>query len=184
MLKLVCTDRICRCSERTGRAGKYHIRPTKANESSDSNITGIVVKVTIATVGSFLGPPTDHYKVGDQIPVTTTMTNPASSAQYACISGNLYQNLPTLIKDGAPVPYMQWQSYERLNAQRNHVCEHENLPQTVLLRPNEPKAADWFVLVDNATSTGAEAWYDSLPPGKYQLSCDAFAVDGPMVESN
>ena len=45
--------------------------------------TESVIKVTIATVGSFLGPPTDHYKVGDQIPVTITMTN-NSSAPSLC----------------------------------------------------------------------------------------------------
>ena len=122
------------------------------------------IKVTIATASGSLGPPTNRYRVGDQIPVIITMTNTSTGPLNACISSDLYQNLPKLTKDGQLVPYMKWQSYERLNAQRNHTCEDLNLPETVLLRPNEPKVADWFVLVDSGTSTGAEAWYDPLPP--------------------
>jgi hypothetical protein len=144
------------------------------------------IKVTIETVGSFLGPPTDHYKVGDQIPVAITLTNTTSDSQYACISADLYQNLPKLTKDGQMVPYMSWQSYERVNAQRSHTCEDTNLPETIMLRPNEPKMADWFVLADNRTSTGAEAWYDPLTPGRYELTIQRRfgCCDGPMIESN
>ena len=145
-----------------------------------------VIKVTIATVGSLLGPPTSRYKVGDQIPVTITMTNTSSAALSVCISSDLYQNVPKLTKDGVVVPYMNWQSYERLNAQKNHTCNDENLPEPVLLRPNEPTQADFFVLMDGRTSSGAEAWYDPLSPGKYELSVQRrfSCCDGPMVESN
>lgn len=144
------------------------------------------IKVTITTVGSFLGPPTDHYKVGQQIPVTITMTNTSTGPLNACISADLYQNLPKLRKDGEMVPYMKWQSYERLNALRNHTCKEENLPEPVLLSPNEPVTADFFVLADSPDFTGAEAWYDTLPAGKYELSIQRrfSCCDGPMVESN
>jgi hypothetical protein len=144
------------------------------------------IKVTIATVGSFLGPPTDHYKVGQQIPVIITMTNTSTGPLNACISSDLYQNLPRLTKNGELVPYMKWQSYERLNAQRNHTCKEENLPEPVLLTPNEPVQADFFVLADSPDFTGAEAWYDTLPAGKYELSIQRrfSCCDGPMVESN
>jgi hypothetical protein len=145
-----------------------------------------VINVVIATVGSSLGPPTSHYKVGDQIPVTITMTNTSTAALSVCISSDLYQNIPKLTKDGVVVPYMKWQSYERLNAQKNHTCNDENLPEPVLLRPNEPTLADFFVLVDGRISSGAEAWYDPLSPGKYELSIQRrfSCCDGPMVESN
>ena len=128
----------------------------------------------------------DRYRVGDQIPISITMTNTSTGPLYACISSDLYQNLPKLTKGGEVVPYMKWQSYERLNAQRNNTCKEENLPEPTLLRPNEPTMADWFVLVDSRTSTGAEAWYDSLPPGKYELTIQRrlACCDGPMVESN
>ncbi|MCM3869106.1 MAG: hypothetical protein ND895_00235 [Pyrinomonadaceae bacterium] len=144
------------------------------------------VMVTIATVGSFLEPPTDRYKVGDQIPVTINMTNTTTAPQYVCLSSDLYQDLPKLTRNGELVPFMNWQSYERLNAQRNHVCQEQNLPEMILLKPNEPKKVDWFVLVDSGTSTGAEAWYDALPPGKYELTIQRRlgCCDGPMIESN
>jgi hypothetical protein len=141
--------------------------------------------VTIATTDGFLGAPATHYKVGEQIPVTITMTNTSKDAVYTCISSDLYQDLPKLTRDGKVVPYMNWQSYETMNAKRNHMCEEENLPEPVLLRPNEPRVADWFVLVADG-SGGADAWYDSLPAGKYELTIQRrfSCCDGPMVESN
>ena len=143
------------------------------------------IKVTIATTDGFLGPPATRYKVGEQIPVTITMTNTSKDAMYTCISSDLYQDLPTLTREGKVVPYMNWQSYETMNAKRNHMCEEENLPEPVLLRPSEPRVADWFVLVADG-SGGADAWYDSLPAGKYELTIQRRfdCCDGPMVESN
>ena len=143
------------------------------------------IKVTIATTSGFLGKPTNRYKVGEQIPVTITMTNTAKEPLYTCVSSDLYQDLPTLTRDGSLVSYPNWQSYEEGNVNRNHLCEKENLPEPVLLRPNEPTVADWFVLVDDKTS-GAESWYDSLPPGKYELTIERrlTCCDGPMITSN
>ena len=143
------------------------------------------IKVTIATANNLLGPPTDHYKVSDQIPVNITMTNTSEHELNACVSSDLYQNLPKLTRDGELLPYMKWQSYERVNAERNHTCEEVNLPEPVLLRPKEPTLADWFVLVDPA-GTGAESWYDPLPPGTYELSIQRrlSCCVGLMVESN
>jgi hypothetical protein len=125
-------------------------------------------------------------RVGEQIPITITMTNTSASPVTACISSDLYQDLPKLTRDGEVVPYMKWQSYERLNAQRSHTCKDENQPEPALLKPNVPTMADWFVLVDERNSSGAEAWYDSLSPGKYELSMQRRfgCCDGPMVESN
>ena len=144
------------------------------------------IKVTIATSDGFLGPPAARYKVGEQIPVTITMTNMSTDALYTCISSDVYQDLPKLTRDGKVVPYANFQSYETVNAKRNHVCEEENLPEPVLLRPNEPRVADWFLLVSDRSTDGADAWYDSLPPGKYELTIQRrlACCDGPMVESN
>ena len=144
------------------------------------------IKVNIATVGSDFGPPTTRYRVGQQIPIAITMTNTSNNDVFACISSDLYQNLPKLTRDGQPVPYMNWQSYERVNAQKNHVCEKENLPQPIMLKANESKLVDWFVLSDNPYNGEGEAWYDSLPPGKYELSIQRrlACCEGPMVVSN
>lgn len=169
-----------------GNLGQPHQGQSEQTSQSAATPPPSAIKVTIATVGSFLGPPTDHYKVGQQIPITITMTNTSTAPLSACVSSDLYQNLPKLTKDGAQVPYMKWQSYERVNAQRNQTCKELDLPEPVLLTPNEPVQADFFVLVDTPTYTGAEAWYDTLPAGKYELTIQRrfSCCDGPMVESN
>ena len=169
-----------------GNSGQPHQGQSQQTGQRTVTPPESAIKVTIATVGSFLGPPTDHYKVGQQIPVIITMTNTSSGPLNACISADLYQNVPKLTKDGEVVPYMKWESYEQLNAKRNQTCKAENLPEPVLLRPNEPVQADFFVLVDSPTYTGAEAWYDTLPAGKYELTIQRrfSCCDGPMVESN
>jgi hypothetical protein len=143
------------------------------------------IKVTIATTAGFLGPPAASYRVGEQIPVTITMTNTSKEPVYTCISSDVYQDRPRLTRDGKVVRYTNFQSYETVNAKRNHTCDDENLPEPVLLRPNEPRVADWFVLVADG-SGGADAWYDSLPAGKYELTIQRTfsCCDGPMVESN
>jgi hypothetical protein len=143
------------------------------------------IKVTIATTAGFLGQPANRYKIGEQIPVSITMTNTSSKPMYTCISSDLYQDHPQLTRDGKLVPYTNGESYETIYAKRNHICEDENLPEPVLLRPNEPTVADWLVLVDDGTSGGG-AWYDSLPAGKYELKIQRqlACCDGPTVESN
>jgi hypothetical protein len=144
------------------------------------------VKVTIATTDGFLGPPTKRYRVGQQIPVSISMTNASLKPIYTCISSDLYQDLPTLTRDGKAVPYMNWQADETTYVQRNNVCQKENLPEPVLLKPNEPTVADWLVLVDDHTPEGADAWYDPLPVGNYELTIERRlgCCDGPMIESN
>src|ERR1041384_6937673 len=144
------------------------------------------VKVSIATTDGFLGPPATRYKVGEQIPVTITMTNTSKDALYTCSSSDVYQDLPKLTRDGKVVPYANSLLNETVNAKKNHVCEEENLPEPVLLQPNEPRVADWFLLVNDRTTEDADAWYDVLPAGKYELTIQRrlTCCDGPMVDSN
>ena len=144
------------------------------------------IKVTIATTAGFLGQPNSRFKVGEQIPVSITMTNTSAQQLYTCVSSDLYQDRPKLTRDGKVVPYMNAASYEERYARRNQVCKQENIPEQVLLEPNKPTVADWLVLVGDGISTQADAWYDSLPPGKYELSIQRqlACCDGPLVESN
>lgn len=147
---------------------------------------GPAIKVTITTGGGLFGPAQDRYKVGEQVPVTITMTNISTQPIYVCDSDSLYQDLPKLVSGGRTLPYLKWQSSMLDESKKNNTCKDEDLPEPIVLRPNEPKVADWFVLVDSTISTGALAWYDSLPAGKYELSIQRRfgCCDGPMVESN
>src|SRR5262249_8472780 len=69
-----------------------------ALETADRPLTAEerAIKVTIASVSSFLGPPTNRYRVGDQIPITITMTNTSPATIYTCLSSDLYQDVPQL----------------------------------------------------------------------------------------
>ena len=145
-----------------------------------------VVKVTISTAHEFLGLTTDHFHVGDQILVTISMTNTSTSPVPVCNSADLYQDLPTLTTNGVTVQIMNWQTTVRQILARDQTCEKMNLPEIIKLNPNETKLVDWLVLVDSKVSTGADAWYDSLPPGKYELSIQRQlgCCEGPKVQSN
>jgi hypothetical protein len=150
------------------------------------NVQGSAIRVTIMTGGGLFGPARNRYKVGEQVPVTFTMTNTSAQPVYVCDSGTLYQDLPKLVKDGRTIPYLKWQSFQLADSKKNNTCQKEDLPEPVMLKPNESTVVNWFVLVDSAISTGALAWYDSLPAGKYELSIQRRfgCCDGPMVESN
>jgi len=136
--------------------------------------------------GGLFGPARDSFKVGEQVPITITMTNTSTQPVYVCDSGTLYQDLPKLVRDGRVLPYLKWQSSQLADSKKNNTCQDEDLPEPVTLKPNESTVADWMILVDSATSTGALAWYDSLPPGKYELTIQRRlgCCDGPMFESN
>jgi hypothetical protein len=155
-------------------------------QSKVFNDEGRAIRVTIMTGGGLFGPAKYRYKVGERVPVTITMTNTSTQPIYVCDSDMLYQDLPKLVKDGRILPYLNWQSLQLADSKKNHTCKEEDLPEPVMLKPNESRVVDWFVLVDSTISTGALAWYDSLPPGKYELTIQRRfgCCDGPMVESN
>ena len=160
--------------------------PQQQSSGKALNEEGPAIRVTIMTGGGLFGPAKDRYKVGEQVPVTFTMTNTSTQPVYVCDSGTLYQDLPKLVKDGRVLPYLKWQSFLLADSKKNNTCQQEDLPEPVILKPNETTVVDWFVLVDSTISTGALAWYDSLPPGKYELTIQRRfgCCDGPMVESN
>ena len=158
-------------------------------EASDSapNDQGSAIHLSIATVGPMLGPPTDRYRVGDQVPIAISLTNTSSEPTYACVSSDLYQDLPRLKKNGRLLPYAKWQSDWLANAQKNQTCQHEDLPESTLLKTNQSTVVDFLVLVDDSRfPTGAVSWYPPLTPGAYELSLQRRigCCDGPMIESN
>jgi hypothetical protein len=145
------------------------------------------IEVTIATVGPMLGPPTDHYQLGEQIPVAIEMTNTSNQPTFACVSSDLYQDVPRLTKNGEVLPYAKWQSNLLRINQHDQTCQDYDLPQRMMLKSNEPTFVDFLIIVDNSRiPTGAQFWYDALTPGVYELSIQRRfdCCDGPAVESN
>lgn len=140
----------------------------------------------VFAVGSEIAQAKDLFKVGEAILVTITMTNSSTEPQNVCLSANLYQNLPVLTKNDEPVAIMKWTSEVRTIVQHDKTCQDINLPEKIVLGPKTQKAVDWFTLVDSTVATGAEAWYDTLTPGKYELSIQRRidCCDGVMAQSN
>ena len=165
--------------------------PMKATQQSNSPSNSVgdqrrQIRVSISTGGGPYRPAKDTYRVGERVPVVITMTNTGSQPVYVCESGALYQDRPQLLKDGKPVPYISFQQSSIQMADKDKTCDKDNLPQQILLRPNEPTVVDWFVLSKGATSFNDVGWYEPLQPGKYtlsdrrRLSC----CDGPLIETN
>jgi len=178
---------ICALSASTGNSRQSNLRESQPEIGKMDLTNQSAIKVIITTVGPMLGPPADRYKVGEQIPVTINMTNTSSQPIPACVSSDLYQDLPKLTKNGRLLPYTKWQSDLLRNAQKDQTCQYDDLPETILLKANEPTVVDVLVLVDDSRlPTGALSWYDPLTPGVYELSIQRRfdCCDGPMVESN
>jgi hypothetical protein len=145
------------------------------------------IKVMIAPLSPLLERTTRSYKSGQQIPVAISLTNTGSEPVYTCLSGDIYQDVPRLTRNGQLVSFTKWQTYVLQTAAREQICQKEDLPEEALLMPNEPKLVDFLVVVDDRSDpTGALAWYDTLPPGHYELSVQRHfgCCDGPMAESN
>jgi len=144
------------------------------------------IEISIATGGGPFRPAKDTFRVGERVPVVITMTNTGSEPVYVCESGTLYQDRPQLLKDGKPVNYMSFTQSEMQAALSDKTCDNANVPQQILLRPNEPTVVDWFILAVGATSLDDDAWYEPLQPGKYtltnrrRLNC----CEGPLIETN
>src|SRR5882724_8100786 len=137
------------CITRADRLGNLPMEPTQqSNTSSDQRvrINDNQIKISIATGGGPYRPAKDTYRVGERIPVVITMTNTGTEPVYVCETGALYQDRPQLLKDGKPVPYMSFQQSSIRLAEKDKTCNQDDLPQQVLLRPNEPTIVDWFVL--------------------------------------
>jgi hypothetical protein len=162
------------------------IQQSNTSSGQRGQINGIQIKITIATGGGPYRPAKDTYRVGERVPVVITMTNTGTEPVYVCESGTLYQDRPQLLKDDKPVNYQSIQQSMMLEAEKDKACDNDNLPQQILLRPNEPTVVDWFVLAEGAASVDDDAWYERLGPGKYRLSNQRrlSCCDGALIETN
>ena len=169
------------------QADRSDCGPMKATQQSNSaSGQRRQIKISIATGGEPYPPAKDTYRVGERVPVVITMTNTGSEPVYVCESGTLYQDRPQLLKDGKSVPYISYRQSMMELAVRDKTCDKENLPQQVLLRPNQPTVVDWFTLAEGATSIDDDGWYEPLGPGKYTLSNQRrlSCCDGTSIETN
>jgi hypothetical protein len=156
-------------------------------QTSEARTDNQPIRVTIATVNPWLDGPTRSYRVGEQIPVAIKLTNTTSNPVRSCLSGDIYQDLPRLTRNGKLVPYTNWQNYVLQTAAKEQTCQKDDLPDSALLLPNDPKLLDFLVVADDTSDpTGALAWYDQLQPGHYELSVQRRlgCCGGPMAQSN
>jgi hypothetical protein len=143
---------------------------SKTSSGQDAQIDPSQIKITITTGGGPYQPAKDSFRVGEPIPLVITMTNTGTQPIYVCQSSPIYQNRPQLLRNGQAVAYTSFRESMMKTAERDKICQNENLPQQVLLRPNEPVVVDWFNLVQGSTSLYDDGWYGPLPAGKYTLT--------------
>jgi hypothetical protein len=166
--------------------------PVESNQQSNTSlnqrgqIDGGQIKITITTAGVPNRTAKDTYRVGEPIRLVVTLTNTGTEPVYVCESGTFYQDRPQLLSNGQPVPYASYRQSMVQVAEKDKICQQEDLPQQVLLRPNEPTVVDWFNLVEGTTSLYQDGWYESLPAGKYTLTNQRRlnCCDGSRTESN
>ena len=144
------------------------------------------IKVSITTGGGLFGPPRDSYRVGQRVPVSIIMTNMSDQPVQVCDSGTLYQDRPTLLKDGQPVPYLKLQAQMQKSSEEDKTCLKDDLPDPITLQPKETRVVDWFILAEGRVEMGDLSWYEPLQAGKYELSIKRrlSCCDGPAVASN
>jgi hypothetical protein len=148
------------------------------------------VKVTITTGGGLFGLVKDRYRVGQRVPVVISMTNDGREPVYICDTGTLYQDRQSLSRDGQPVPYLDLQRVMMNASEKDKTCkkldEELDLQEQRLLKPGETAVVDWFILAEGKTPMGDLAWYETLQPGKYELTTRRLlgCCEGTFVESD
>jgi hypothetical protein len=175
-------------SIRADRSACVPLEPAQQSNTSSRQTNGNEIKITIATGGGPYRPAKGSFRVGEPIPLVITMTNTGSQPVYVCESSTFYQDRPQLLMNGEPVPYTSFRQSMVQTAEKANTCQTDNLPQQVLLRPNEPTVVDWFNLAQGATSLYDDGWYEALQPGKYTLTsrrrlscCDGSFIDTDTI---
>jgi hypothetical protein len=143
--------------------------------------TESVIKVTITTGGGMHGPVKSRYQVGEEIPVSISLTNGGSERVKYCLSTSIFQNRPQLKRDGQLLPYVNNLTAGADKAEFIERCEMSASRQFYELQPKEPKVIDWLTL-----NSGAINWYGQLPAGHYELMLQRRleCCQGSMVESD
>jgi hypothetical protein len=154
---------------------------TPAGTVQDSTI-----KVSITTGGGLFGPARNRYSLAERVPISITMTNNSDQPVQVCDSDTVYQDRPKLLKDSQPVPYIVGQTQILRTMDTDRTCFKLDVPEPIILKPKESRVVDWFILAEGSDLRGDMAWYESLGPGKYELSIQRRlgCCNGPMFQSN
>jgi hypothetical protein len=160
-----------------GTTGTRHGEPAGGIGPADDNS----LKVAITTGGGLFGPTKAVYKVNEEIPVTISLTNNGAKPAKYCLSTAVFQNKPTLRKDGQLLPYVTNLSRDTETKEWIQRCEMSQSRRFYDLQPKETKDIDWFTL-----NSGAINWYGDLKPGRYDLVLErrVECCQGTALESN
>ena len=140
-----------------------------------------VIKVTITTGGGLYGPVKSRYKVGEEIPVSISMTNTGSAPVKYCLSTSVFQNRPQLKRDGQLLPYVTKLTETAEQEEFIQRCETSASKQYYELQPKQTRVVDWLTFSPMSIN-----WYGELPAGHYEMVLQRriTCCQGPMVESD
>lgn len=140
-----------------------------------------VIKVTITTGGGLYGPVKSRFKVGEEIPVTISMTNTGSAPVKYCRSTSVFQNRPQLKRDGQLLPYVTKLTEMADKEEFIRRCETSASKQYYALQPKQTRVVDWFTFSPMSIN-----WYGALAAGHYEMVLQRriTCCQGPLVESD
>jgi len=167
---ILCSSTPC------GSSARQEKNAAVAAPVSESSIV-----VTITTGGGLHGPVKSRFKVGEEIPVTISMTNTGDKTAKYCITTTIFQNRPRLERDGQPVPYLTSLPSRADGEDAIELCERRTVKQLYDLKPRQKRIVDWLTIGPRGIT-----WYNPLPPGHYELVLTRRieCCQGPMLESN
>jgi hypothetical protein len=162
-------------------------RQSSSGAGQENTVAGVatatksVIKVTITTGGGLYGPVKSRYKVGEEIPVSISLTNTGSEPVKYCLSTSLFQNRPQLKRDGQLLAYDTNLTEMADKEELIRRCETSAARQYYELQPKQTRVVDWFTFSPMSIN-----WYGALAAGYYEMVLQRriTCCQGPMVESN
>lgn len=149
--------------------------------AAEAPVNSSSIKVTITTGGGLYGPVKSQFKIGEDIPITISMTNTTDQPAKYCISTSLFQNRPRLKRDGQLLPYSTNLPAQVEQEEAVQRCERSAARQFHQLQPKQTRVVDWITI-----SRMGMLWYEQLPVGHYELLVmrRVECCQGAWLESN
>jgi hypothetical protein len=148
--------------------GQQNTRPQ--NDKYDEWIERLrAVEVSISAGGGIYGPVKESFQAGEPVTIVVWMTNKGAEATGVMIADPYFQNRPKLTKDGREIPYRH-EVAEVLKRGRREGCGGGGRVLTEELEPNEKQLVDSLLIHKGAGEIANIVWYDTLEPGRYEIS--------------